>query len=246
MVVFIIHLFGTFVHGFVFKTYTPLSTILVFIIVCNTIWSYIIPNWLLLLAYKSNVQLKSWIWRIITYCLLYNYLMYWEKKYWPSWNTDIICTLFGHALSLKVMMLISLPIRSIGHFMSVEISVRAWTLSMSSNPTFLEEWPFGKQLSQAGLIFFYFYQKFYLAMWNYKTSLLPPVVHFAAEMVQSYIYEQSIVLVDIVFFTCTVYKTTLVVLEHHRIQNDTQCVVEHSILKAIKDPSSFASSHNIP
>ncbi len=54
MDVLMIYLIRTFVQGFVFKTYTLLSTISVFVIVPLTIWSYIIPTSIVAIRLKSN------------------------------------------------------------------------------------------------------------------------------------------------------------------------------------------------
>ncbi len=75
MDVLIIYLISTYVHGFVFKTYTPLSTFYVFIIVPFTIWSCIIPNSIVTIHLKE-VQV-IW-WRVAQ----------WESILWETGSFD--------------------------------------------------------------------------------------------------------------------------------------------------------------
>ncbi len=54
MDVLIIYLVSTYVHSFVFKTYTSISTFYDFIIVPFTIWSYIILTSIVAIQLKSR------------------------------------------------------------------------------------------------------------------------------------------------------------------------------------------------
>ncbi len=49
-----VSLISTYVQGFVFKMYTPLSMFHIFIIITFTIWSYIIPTSIVAIQLKSN------------------------------------------------------------------------------------------------------------------------------------------------------------------------------------------------
>ncbi len=70
MDVIIIYLISTLVHGFVYTTYTPLSTVWIFITLPFTIWSYIIPTSIVAIQLKSNNKHKNHF----TWCILFDFV----------------------------------------------------------------------------------------------------------------------------------------------------------------------------
>ncbi len=84
----IIYLINIFVHGFVFKTYTPLSTFYVFIIVPCTIWSYIIPTSIFAIQLKSmlpNVFSLEWYFSVCIDCIISTHIEISLQKGWHNY-----------------------------------------------------------------------------------------------------------------------------------------------------------------